>query len=112
MHRHHRNTEPQSPATALLFGIFAVCFGLFWTVMAGSMFPPMALFGVLWTAIAVTTTVNSYKNAKKREEQQKHPRPREQKPEPAEIPKELRCPYCGAPIRSGDKKCEYCDSEF
>ncbi|MBQ7873882.1 MAG: zinc ribbon domain-containing protein [Oscillospiraceae bacterium] len=115
MHRHHRNTEPQSPAVSLLFGIFAVCFGIFWTIMAGSIFPPMALFGVLWTAIAVTTTVNSYKNAKKREEKSENPSeetfyreyPRENKK-----PEELRCPYCGAPIKSGDKKCEYCDSEF
>ena len=83
--------------------------------MAGSIFPPMAIFGILWTAIAVTKTVNSCKNAKKntgtedfsREEPQNRDYPQESNP-----PEELRCPYCGAPISRESEKCEYCDSEF
>ena len=51
MRRNRRNSEPQSPLAAMLTGIFVVCFGIFWTVMAGSMFPPMAIFGILFTAI-------------------------------------------------------------
>lgn len=27
-------------------------------------------------------------------------------------PKELRCPYCGAPIHEDDKKCSYCDARL
>ena len=29
-----------------------------------------------------------------------------------EPPKEIRCPYCGAPIHESDAKCEYCGSRL
>ena len=29
-----------------------------------------------------------------------------------EPPKELRCPYCGAPIHENDAKCDYCKSKL
>ncbi len=44
-------------------GIFMIGFGIIWTVIAGSLFPPMALFGILWTGIAVVITVYNFKNA-------------------------------------------------
>lgn len=30
----------------------------------------------------------------------------------SENPKERRCPYCGAPIKSDAEKCDYCGAEF
>ena len=68
MHRNRRNTEPTSPLAAMLTGIFVVCFGIFWTFMAGSMFPPMAIFGILFTAIGAVNTYNIYKAAKENSE--------------------------------------------
>ena len=34
------------------------------------------------------------------------------KADPKDDPKELRCPYCKAPIKEGSEKCEYCGTEF
>ena len=115
MHRNRRNTEPSSPLAAMLTGIFIVCFGIFWTVMAGSMFPPMAIFGVLFTTIGALNAYNTYKtikeNAKKPHEHQDFYEETEFKENRAQK-EELRCPYCGAPIHSSDEKCEYCNSRL
>ncbi len=101
--------------SAMLIGIFAVCFGIFWTIMAGSIFPPMAIFGILWTAIAGVNIYEGYKKAKENQE-----KPHEHQDfcdeyhyeEPRAQKEELRCPYCGAPIHKNDRKCEYCDSRL
>ena len=68
MHTNNHNKEPQSPLASALVGIFVVCFGIFWTIMAGSMFPPMAIFGILFTAIGAVNTYNVYKTAKEKGE--------------------------------------------
>ncbi len=115
----NRKSEPQSSLVSALTGIFMICFGVVWTFIAASMAPFMAIFGILWTAIAAVSTYNSYKEAKKREEmnendydeygaQFEHERAQTE----TESLKELRCPYCGAPIKSGDTSCEYCGSKF
>ncbi|MBQ4546767.1 MAG: hypothetical protein IJA17_06365 [Oscillospiraceae bacterium] len=115
MHRNRRNSEPQSPAAAMLVGIFVVCFGIFWTIMAGSMFPPMAIFGILFTAIGAVNAYNTYKNLKSNGEKP-HEHQDFSEPEDFEHPRaqkvELRCPYCGAPIHQSDSECEYCGSRL
>lgn len=115
----NRRSEPQSPLVSALTGIFMICFGVVWTILAGSMAPFMAIFGILWTAIAAVSTYNSYKEAKKHEEMNENDYyehgaqfEHEYAQKEAESPKELRCPYCGAPIQSGDTSCEYCGSKF
>ena len=112
MHRNHNHS--QSPAVSLIFGIFAVCFGIFWTVTAAAMAPFMAVFGIFFIALAVTITVNGYKNAKKTQEQKEEPKVIyiSKEPEKTFEPEELRCPYCGAPIHKKDRRCEYCDSRL
>ena len=115
MHRNRKNTEPASPLSAMLIGIFVVCFGIFWTIMAGSMFPPMAIFGILFTAIGAVNTYNTYKNIKenseKPHEHQDFCEEEKQRPNRAQK-EELRCPYCGAPIHESDSECEYCGSRL
>ena len=114
MHR-NRNSEPQSPAVALLVGIFSVCFGIFWTVMAASMFPPMAIFGILFVAISAVSGYEAYKKAKANSEKQHEHQDfceEENLKENRAQKEELRCPYCGAPIHSSDTKCEYCGSRL
>ena len=109
MHRNRKNSQPQSPLAAMLVGIFVVCFGIFWTIMAGSMFPPMAIFGILFTAIGAVNAYNTYKTLKEGSEKQNE----ETYQEPSFVQKEeLRCPYCGAPVHSSDKECEDCGSRL
>ena len=99
----------------MLIGIFVVCFGIFWTIMAGSMFPPMAIFGILFTAIGAVNAYNTYKtikeNAEKPHEHQDFYED-EYSGEPRAQKEELRCPYCGAPIHNSDSECEYCGSRL
>ena len=115
MHRNRRRSKPQSPLAAMLTGIFIVCFGIFWTIMAGSMFPPMAIFGILFTAIGAVNAYNTYKNLKSNGEKP-HEHQDFSEPEDFEHPRaqkvELRCPYCGAPIHQSDSECEYCGSRL
>ena len=98
MHRNHRRSEPQSPLAAMLIGIFVVCFGIFWTIMAGSMFPPMAIFGILFTAIGAVNAYNIYKNIKENAEKPHEHQDfyeDEYSEEPRAQKEEIRCPYCG-----------------
>ena len=115
MRRNNRNTEPQSPLAAMLIGIFVVCFGIFWTIMAGSMFPPMAIFGILFTAIGAVNAYNTYKTIKENSEKPHEHQDFYEEPDfekPSAQKEELRCPYCGAPVHSSDSRCEYCGSRL
>ena len=112
---HRRKSEPQSPLAAMLSGIFIVCFGIFWTLMAGSMFPPMAIFGILFTAIGAVNAYDTYKKVKSKEEEPQEHRDFYENEETykSKVQKEeLRCPYCGAPIHENDAKCDYCKSKL
>lgn len=112
MNRNHHN-KPQSPVMSVLMGIFAVCFGIFWTVTAARMAPFMAVFGILFIAMALTITINSFKTAKKHQQDNDENEAFVQYTEPEQKkPEELRCPYCNAPIHRDDKKCEYCGSRL
>ncbi len=49
-----KDGEMSLPGKAHLFGTgFVVLFGLFWTVFAGAIFPPMALFGIIFVGFAI-----------------------------------------------------------
>lgn len=47
-----------------IMGIFMICFGIIWTILAAQASLLFAAFGVIWTCIAVVTTVYNFKNAK------------------------------------------------
>ncbi|MBQ7898031.1 MAG: zinc ribbon domain-containing protein [Clostridia bacterium] len=44
-------------------GIFMIGFGILWTVIAAQASGIFALFGVLWTGVAVIMTIYNFKNA-------------------------------------------------
>lgn len=58
-------------------GIFVIVFGIIWTIGAGSMFPPFAIFGVIfiivgiWNFIDQNKKVEDYKFAKNSYEQKR-----------------------------------------
>ena len=84
MRRNNRNTEPSSPLAAMLTGI-----------------PPMAIFGILFTAIGAVNAYNTYKKVK---ENSKKPHEHQEFDEEPVFEKtraqkeELRCPYCGKSV--------------
>jgi hypothetical protein len=59
----HGATMLPSRTLGTMMTVFAVAFGLFWTMLAGAMFPPMAIFGVIFIAIAVVSGVRGLHKA-------------------------------------------------
>lgn len=49
-----------------IVGIFMIGFGIIWTVIAAQADLVFAVFGVLWTGIAIAMTVYNFKNATKK----------------------------------------------
>lgn len=62
--KHGTLREPTSGPAGILIGIFVICFGLFWTVMAAAIFPPMALFGLIFIGFAIANIATSKRKAK------------------------------------------------
>ena len=108
-------------------GIFAVLFGIVWTVIAGSMAPFMAIFGVLWTAFAIVITVYNYKNATQKNRystfdivtDDEEPDPLNEKfGEKKEMSDnepdgETRyCPFCGTKAEDGYLYCRSCGKKL
>lgn len=56
--KHGRIHRPDSIGMTV-GGIGAAAFGVVWTVIAGAMFPPMALFGIIFVAVAVVSVVRT-----------------------------------------------------
>ncbi len=59
----HGTQSVPSKAPILIVTGGVVTFGVFWTIMAGSMFPPMVLFGVLFVVFAVVSGIYGCKKA-------------------------------------------------
>ena len=104
-----------------IVGIFMIGFGVVWTAFALQVSGIVALFGVLWTGIAVVTTVYNFKNVTGKNRYSEYditdaneePDPLNERfgaPSSTETPKDevenKFCPYCGTPL-SGDF--EYCN---
>jgi hypothetical protein len=53
--------------SAVIGGVFITGFGLLWTAFAGAMFPPMALFGLLFVCAGIWTSISAYHKAEQYE---------------------------------------------
>ena len=108
-----------------LVGIFMICFGVLWTVMAALANPFFALFGVLWTGIAVVTTVHNFKNATGKNrtssfdivDASEEPDPFEERfgrgaAEERTVGERRFCPYCGAEADADFKFCQGCGKKL
>ncbi|MBR4050535.1 MAG: zinc ribbon domain-containing protein [Clostridia bacterium] len=106
-------------------GIFMVCFGIFWTVMAAQASGFMAIFGIIWTCIAIATTIYNFKNATGKNRYSQYDITDEnEEPDPFnerfggnsferwtaedETPGSRFCPYCGAKAKEDFEFCNKC----
>lgn len=110
-----------------IVGIFMICFGILWTVIAAQANGFFALFGVLWTGVAVVNTIYNFKNAtgKNRYSQyditdsSEEPDPLNQyfgeaeKSEHSSSSAESEfCPYCGTKVEGDFIFCNKCGKEL
>ena len=106
-------------------GIFMVCFGILWTVLAAQASGFMALFGVLWTGVAVVITVHNFKNATGKNrtssfdivDASEEPDPFEERygrgfAETRAVGERRFCPYCGAEAEETFKFCQSCGKKL
>ena len=109
-----------------VIGIVMICFGIFWTIIAGSLAPFMAVFGILWTAVAVITTVYNFKNATGKNrysafditDSDEEPDPLNERfgerdnTENEETGENIYCPYCGVKLEGDFKFCNKCGEKL
>lgn len=108
-------------------GIFMIGFGILWTVMAAQASGIFALFGVLWTGIAIVMTLYHFKNATAKNrysafditDATEEPDPlNERFGNTKEAPQEKSdadnkfCPYCGTPVKDDFEFCNSCGKKL
>ncbi len=106
-------------------GIFMICIGIVWTILASEASPFFALFGLFWTGIAVVNTIYQFKNATGKHrysafditDDTEEPDPLNQRfhPEPHTASREggsAFCPYCGAQVEKAYQFCNKCGREL
>ena len=108
-------------------GIFMIGFGILWTVLAAQASGLFAIFGILWTGVAVVSTVYNFKNATGKNrysdyditdaEEEPDPLNRrfgspesDARPDAAGAPR--YCPYCGSPVAGDFRYCSACGREL
>ena len=104
-----------------VMGIFMIGFGIVWTVLASNGGGIFALFGVIWTGMAVVMTVYNFKNATGKNrysayditDEHEEPDPlneifggRETEKKP-DVESKF-CPYCGTPLAQDFEYCNKC----
>ena len=106
-----------------IIGIFMIFFGIIWTVFAAQANGLIALFGVVWTGIAIANTVYNFKNATGKNrysayditDSQEEPDPLNQRfgtqGTPADAESEF-CPYCGTKVDPEYKFCNKCGKQL
>ncbi len=110
-----------------IVGIFMIGFGILWTVMASQASGIFALFGVLWTSIAVVTTVYNFKNATNKNRYSQFDITNENE-EPDPLNQRFGnlqdyshsnndsynkfCPYCGASVKDNFNFCNNCGKKL
>lgn len=110
-----------------IVGIFMIGFGVVWTAFASQVSGIVALFGVIWTGIAVVTTVYNFKNATGKNrysayditDEHEEPDPLNERfgvPSSTETPKDevenKFCPYCGNPLSEDFEYCNKCGKKL
>ena len=104
-------------------GIFMICFGIIWTVLASQASGIFALFGVFWTCMAIVITVYNFKNATGKNrysayditDSSEEPDPLNQRfGSSASNDKNGNnfCPYCGTPVDDGYEFCNNCGKKL
>ncbi len=107
-------------------GIFMIGFGILWTVLAAQASGIFALFGVLWTGIAIVITVYNFKNATNKyrysqfditdsdeepdplNERFGNPRTTYERPDADN----KFCPYCGTAVQDDFEFCNSCGKKL
>lgn len=107
-------------------GIFAIIFSIGWTVIAVSMGAPIIfpIFGLCFVALATTTTIYNFKNAKGKNryssfdivDSREEPDPLNEKYSVKDRSDEGGrtnfCPYCGTPVKDDHNFCENCGAKL
>ena len=106
-------------------GIFLICFGIFWTVLAAMANGFFAIFGVLWTCAAVAMTVYHFKNATGKHrysaydvvDANEEPDPLNARFAASTEPEKSNaasrfCPHCGAGVEPSFKFCNHCGQKL
>ncbi len=104
-------------------GICMIAFGIIWTVAAAQASPLFALFGVVWTCIAVMQTVYNFKNATNKNRyssfditddteepdplNEKYGNPLDTRKKTPDVNNRF-CPYCGTPVEDDFEYCNNC----
>lgn len=63
IHGKEGRTSTPDKTSAVVGGVVITVFGLLWTVFAGVMFPPMALFGLLFIGLGLWSSISAYGKA-------------------------------------------------
>ena len=106
-----------------VIGIFMIGFGILWTVFAAQASGIFAIFGVLWTCIAVTITVYNFKNATgKNRLSQFDITDADEEPDPFNErfgatqtnnnTDNKFCPYCGTAVETDFEFCNSCGKKL
>ncbi len=110
-----------------VIGIFMCCFGVVFTAIGFAEFSFMGLFGLVWTGIAISITVQNFKNAtgKNRHslydivDTEDEPDPLDERfgnppntPEKSEPNSSRFCPYCGKAVGEDFTFCNGCGKKL
>ena len=112
-----------------VMGIVVTLFGVFWTVMAASMEPFLALFGVIFVGVGIYNTIYHFRNAAGKNrttlyditEEGEEPDPFESRFGAEDPPRREEdgqagdsrfCPYCGSKAEGGFVYCNQCGKKL
>jgi len=109
-----------------ILGIFMIFIGIAWTMLASQASGFFAIFGVMWTAMAVAITIYNFKNATGENrhsvyditedgEEPDHLNERfggDNNTTSSGISENRFCPYCGTPVKGDFEFCNKCGREL
>ena len=104
-------------------GIFMIGFGVLWTVIVAQVSGVFALFGVLWTGIAIVMTVYNFKNATGKSRYSsfditdcsEEPDPLNERFGNSQNKSNVKnkfCPYCGTAVDDDFEFCNNCGKKL